>query len=70
VKGLNLVLSIYMGSSFGKVIEDWVCIVGEKLFCVVGGAKLFCHICHESVQISLMVMRFHIKDMVWTTLNK
>jgi hypothetical protein len=31
-----------MGSSFGKVAESWVDITGEKLICVVGGAKFLC----------------------------
>jgi hypothetical protein len=34
VKGLNFILSIYMGSSFGKVAEGWANIAGEKFFCV------------------------------------
>ncbi len=41
MKGLNLVLSICMGLSFGEVVESWVDIIGEKLFCVVGGANFF-----------------------------
>jgi hypothetical protein len=31
-----------MRSSFGEVVEGWVSVVGGKLLCVVGGAKLFC----------------------------
>jgi hypothetical protein len=42
MKGLNFVLSIYMRSFFGEVVEGWVSVVGEQLLCVVGGAKFFC----------------------------
>lgn len=70
MKGLNLVLSICMGLSFGEVVESWVDIIGEKLFCVVGGAELLCCICHESVQVSPMIVCFHLKGMVWTIVNK
>jgi hypothetical protein len=31
-----------MGSSFGKVVESWVGIVGGKFLCVVDGAKFLC----------------------------
>jgi hypothetical protein len=55
VKGLNLIVSICMGSSFGEVVEDWAGIVGGKLLCVVSGGswclfnfvdvqKAYCHI--------------------------
>jgi hypothetical protein len=40
--GLNFVLSIFMGSSFGEVIEGWIDIIGEKFFCVTNGAKFLC----------------------------
>jgi hypothetical protein len=39
VKGLNFILSICMGLSFGKVVESWVDIVGGKFHCVVGGGS-------------------------------
>ncbi len=44
VRGLNLVLSICMGSSCGKVIKCWVGVVRGKLFCVidVGSWHLSC----------------------------
>jgi hypothetical protein len=42
MRGLNLVLSIYMGSSFGEVAKGWASIVGGKFLYVVGGAKLLC----------------------------
>jgi hypothetical protein len=42
MKGLNLVLSICMGLFFGGVVESWADITGEKLLCVVDGAKFFC----------------------------
>jgi hypothetical protein len=35
VRGLNLVLSIYMRSSFGEVVEGWAGVVNGKLLCVV-----------------------------------
>jgi hypothetical protein len=41
-EGLNLVLSICMGSSFSKVIEGWVGIIGGKFLCVISGEKLLC----------------------------
>ncbi len=37
LRGLNLVLPICMGSSFCKVVEGWVGIVGGKLFYVASG---------------------------------
>jgi hypothetical protein len=42
MKGLNHVLSIYIGSSFGEVVEGWVGIVGGKFLSVASGAKLLC----------------------------
>jgi len=42
MKGLNFVLSIYMGSSYGKVNKGWVGVTGEKLLYVASGAKLLC----------------------------
>jgi hypothetical protein len=36
MKALNLVLSIYMGSSFGEVAKIKVNIIGGKFVCVVG----------------------------------
>jgi hypothetical protein len=42
VRGLNLVLSICKGLSFGEVAKGWVNVVGGKLLCVVDGAKLLC----------------------------
>jgi hypothetical protein len=42
LRGLNLVLSIYMGLSFSKVVESWADIASEKLICVVDGVKLLC----------------------------
>jgi hypothetical protein len=39
MKGLNLVLSIYMGSSFGEVVEGWANIKGGKFLCATFGAK-------------------------------
>ncbi len=42
MKGLNFVLSIYMGSSFGKVAEGWVGIAGGKLLYVVNDAIVLC----------------------------
>jgi hypothetical protein len=42
MKGLNLVLLIYMGSSFGKVVKGWVGIISGKFLCVANGAKLLC----------------------------
>jgi len=42
VRGLNLALSIFVGLSFGKVVESWVGVVGGKFFCVVDGAKFPC----------------------------
>jgi hypothetical protein len=42
MKGLNLVLSIFMGLYFGKVAKGWVDIVGGKLLYITNGAKLFC----------------------------
>ncbi len=42
MNGLNFVLSIYMGSFFGEVVEGWANIASGKLFCVTDGAKLFC----------------------------
>jgi hypothetical protein len=41
VKGLNFILSICIGSSFGEIVEGWASIAGGKLFCVVDGAKFF-----------------------------
>jgi len=41
-EGLNLVLSICMGSSFGKVIEGWAAIISGKFLCVTNGGKLLC----------------------------
>jgi len=35
MRGLKFVLSICMGSSFGKVAKGWVGITSEKFFCVV-----------------------------------
>jgi hypothetical protein len=35
MRGLKFVLSICMGSSFGKVAKSWVGITSEKFFCVV-----------------------------------
>jgi hypothetical protein len=29
-----------MGLSFGEVVERWVGIIGEKILCIVDGAKL------------------------------
>ncbi len=50
VRGLNIVLSICMGSSFGKVVEGWVGIVGGKFLCVVdvGSWRLSCS-CSKSL---------------------
>jgi hypothetical protein len=42
VRGLNLVLSIYIGLHFGEVVEGWVGIVGGKFLYVASGVKLFC----------------------------
>jgi hypothetical protein len=42
MRGLNLVLLIYIRLSFGEVVKGWVDIVRGKLFCVANGAKLFC----------------------------
>jgi hypothetical protein len=42
VKDLNIVLSICMGSSFGKLVEGWANIIGGKILCVIDGTKLFC----------------------------
>jgi hypothetical protein len=42
MKGLNLVLLIYMGSSFGKVAKGWASIVSGKFLYVANGAKLLC----------------------------
>ncbi len=42
MRRLNLVLSIYMGSFFSKVVEGWVGIIGGKFLCVVDGAKFLC----------------------------
>ncbi len=42
MRSLNIVLSIYMGLSFAKVVENWANIVGEKLICATSGAKLLC----------------------------
>jgi hypothetical protein len=39
---LNLILSICMGLSFGKVAEGWVAIAGEKFLHVTNGANFFC----------------------------
>jgi hypothetical protein len=35
MKGLNLVLSISMGLSFGEVVESWASIANGKFLCVV-----------------------------------
>jgi hypothetical protein len=35
MKGLNIILSIYMGLSFREVAKGQVNIVGGKLFCVI-----------------------------------
>ncbi len=40
-RGLNLVLPMCMGSSFGKVVKGWVGVVSGKLFYFASGAKLF-----------------------------
>ncbi len=42
MKGLNFVLSIYMGSSCGEVNKGWVGVIGGKLLCVASGAKVLC----------------------------
>jgi hypothetical protein len=42
MRGLNLVLSIYMGSSFGEVAKGWVGVAGGKFFCVTSGVKFLC----------------------------
>jgi hypothetical protein len=42
VKGLNLVLTICMGSSFGNLAKGWIDVVSEKFFCVATSAKLLC----------------------------
>jgi hypothetical protein len=39
MKGLNIVLSICMGLSFGEVVEGWANILGGKFLCVVGGGS-------------------------------
>jgi hypothetical protein len=36
MRGLNCVLSICMGSSFGKVAKDWGGMIVEKFHCVIG----------------------------------
>jgi hypothetical protein len=50
MKGLNLVLSICMGLSFGEVVESWADITRAKLFFVVdvGSWRLFCQ-CSKSL---------------------
>jgi hypothetical protein len=42
MKGLNGILLIYMGSSFGEDVEGWAGITCGKFLCVTSGAKLFC----------------------------
>ncbi len=42
IRGLNLILSIYMGSSFGKVSKRRANIASEKFFSIVDDAKLLC----------------------------
>jgi hypothetical protein len=42
MKGLNCVLLICMGSSYGEVADSWVGITSGKFLCVVGAAKLLC----------------------------
>jgi hypothetical protein len=42
MKGLNLVLSIYMGLSIVEVAKGWVGIARGKLFYVASGVKFFC----------------------------
>jgi hypothetical protein len=37
MRGLNLVLSVYMGSSFGEVVKVYVDITSGKFLCVDGG---------------------------------
>ncbi len=39
MKGLNIVLSICMGLSFGEVVEGWASILGGKFLCVVVGGS-------------------------------
>jgi hypothetical protein len=39
MKGLNHVLSIYIGLSFDEVAKGWVGIIGGKFLCVASGAK-------------------------------
>ncbi len=66
MRGLNLILSICMGSSFNEVVEGWVAIVGEKLLCVANGAKLFCVVNVGSCASLVDVQRTccHIKQLV------
>jgi hypothetical protein len=42
MKGLNIILSIYTGSSFRKIAKGWASIVGGIFFCVVSGTKFLC----------------------------
>jgi hypothetical protein len=42
MKGLNLVLLICMGTSFAKVFESWVGIIGGKHLYFIDGAKFLC----------------------------
>ncbi len=41
MKGLNLVLLIYMGSSFDEVAKGWIRIASKKIFYVAGGEIYF-----------------------------
>ncbi len=42
MKGLNFILSIYMGLSFSEVAKGRASIIDGKFFCVVNGAIFFC----------------------------
>jgi hypothetical protein len=46
-----------MGLFFGEVVESWVEIIGEKVFCVADGVKLFCVVDVGSWQLFLSTFK-------------
>jgi hypothetical protein len=71
MKGLNLLLLIYMGSSFGKVAEVWAGIASGKFLCVANGAKLLCVVDLGSCASFIVIRKTycHIEKPMYNGLN-
>jgi hypothetical protein len=60
VKGLNLILSICIGLSFGEVAKGWADIINGKFFCVANGANFICVVDVGSWCLFLLMFKKHV----------